>query len=54
MCIHTILMEEGDCLVQLPGVGNDVFGALTEQTLLNYRRIAFIFAVNSKLPHSLL
>lgn len=44
--LHTILMEEGNCLVEFPGIGYDVFGVVSEQRLLYDGRIAFLFALD--------
>ena len=52
--VHTILMEEGDSLVELPGIGNDVFSLFSKHCLLYDRWIVVLPALDGQLPHSLL
>ena len=52
--IHTIFMEEGDGLVELPGVGNDFLSEVSEHGLLYDWWVIVIPALNGQLPHFLL
>ena len=47
-------MEEGDSLVELPGVRNDFLSELSEHCLLYDWWIVIIPALDSQLPHFLL
>lgn len=47
-------MEEGNSLVEFSGVGNYVFGVLTEYSLFYNGRGVILFALDSQLSDTLL